>query len=304
MIKICIPERNVLNMNLLAREFDIIHDPSDADVLICTSTVRYPEYIGKTIYLTGEAPLADHRIWCYSNFDKFLGVFCFNPDPNKRNQFPLNIDGEYQYYPSRPDPFPFVTRKDTTIKNRGVFYAGITGVYDNQKDACGGINITPLRRKLGDYLMKEFPSSKFIGIGWNGQNTKVDNWRDDKYKQIEESDCDFVLALENTIYPNYLYEKIWDGFATDRVTLYLGDPLVEEHIPSNCFISLKPYFNTTTKEFDFDKLGDRLRNITQEEYDEIIKNARIFRETSKGKYKYHVDKTTARVIDFIKNGKR
>lgn len=301
MKKICITERTVLNENLLKKEFEIIDNPYEADFIIAQSTVRFPELISKTIYLTGEAPLAEHRVWCYTHFDYFYAVFCFNPEERK-NQFPMNHTGEYQFYPSRPDPFEFFTREDTNLRNRGVFYAGMVGFYEDMPDSCGGINITPLRRLLGEYFLKEFPDSIIIGRGWRNQTTKVEKWRIDKHTQIMESKCDFVLALENTIYPNYLYEKIWDGFATDRVTLYLGDPNIEKHIPLNCFIDLRPYFNLETKEFDLESLGKRLKEMTQEEYDEIIKNARTFRETCKGRFRYNMDLTTNKVIEVIKNG--
>lgn len=281
-------------------KIELTDNPFEADFIIAQSTVRYPELLYKTIYIGCEAPRTDHRIACYKHFDDFHTVICHNPDPNKKNQFPMTLDDSAQFYPTRADPYDFITREDTTIRNRGVFYAGQINLFENQPDECGGINITPLRKTLGNYLLKEFPHSIIKGIGWFGQTTKPDDWRTNTKKNaILDSKCDFVLALENTIYPNYLYEKIWDGFSTDRVTLYLGDPRIEHHIPLNCFIDLRPYFNVTTKEFQLDKLRDRLLNMTQEEYNSILKNARIFRETSKGKYRYYMDELTKRIIDII-----
>ena len=78
------------------------------------------------------------------------------------------------------------------------------------------------------------------------------------------------MALENTLLPNYLYEKIWDGFISDKVTLYLGDPKIEEHIPLDCFIDLRPYFNRETKEIDVLGIVKRLKEMSQEEYDSIL----------------------------------
>jgi len=296
-----ITTRTNLNEKLIKNnpEIELVNNPHEADFLISQSTCSFPEHMNKTIYIAVEPPLADHRVWCYRNFDKFHTVVCHWADIKKDNQIPFTPDDCPQYYPTRPDPFPFITRKDTTIMSRGVFYAGMIGFYDKIPDSCGGINITYLRRLIGEYLEKRFPESIMIGRGWHGQITKVPNWREDKQKKIIESKCDFVLALENTIYPNYLYEKIWDGFATDRVTLYLGDSRIEHHIPTNCFIDLRKWFNPKTKEFDLNGLGNYLKNITQEEYDEIIKNARKFRETSHGKYEYYRDLLTNKIIDII-----
>ena len=304
MKKVFITERTNIHERMLLGhpEIEMTNNPVEADFLISQSTCMYPEFAHKTIYIGIEAPRTDHRIWCYSNFDKFHTVVCHNPDPSKPNQIPLTPDDSAQFYPVYSDPYPYHTRSDTTMKNRGVFYAGMINIFENSPDACGGINITPLRKTLGNYFQTTEPfkqDSKIIGIGWNGQGSKVGNWREDKHKLIMESNCDFVLAMENTMYPNYLYEKIWDGFACDRVTLYLGDPRIEHHIPLNCFVDLRPYFNLQTKEFDTEALGKRLREMTQEEYDEILKNMRVFRETGHGKYRHYMDLLTQRIIDII-----
>lgn len=307
MIKVCVTERNNLNEKIIERDKDIVlvNNPYEADFLISQSTIRFPDLLHKTIYLTGEAPRSDHRKWCFSNFDNMHTVCCFNPDSTKPNQFGMVCDDQYQFYPTRADPYPFITRENTKLKNRGVYYAGMINVYENTTDTHGGINITPLRKLLGNYFLNTEPFNKdsiIVGIGWHGQQTKRDLWRKEKIEEIGNSNCDFVLAMENTIYPNYLYEKIWDGFASDRVTLYLGDPNISRHIPLNCFIDLRLYFNTKTKEFDLDRLGKKLKEMTQEEYDTILNNARKFRETSKDEFRKHMDSLTNFVIRRMKNG--
>lgn len=55
--------------------------------------------------------------------------------------------------------------------------------------------------------------------------------------------------------------------------------------------------------FDVDGLGKYLANQTQEEYDEILNNARKFRETSKGHYIRLQDELTQFIIDRLKNDK-
>ena len=145
------------------------------------------------------------------------------------------------------------------------------------------------------------PGSKVIGIGRNGQTTKVNDWRMDKSNQIRDSNCDFVLALENTILPNYLYEKIWDGFASDKLTLYLGDPRIEKHIPTNCFVDLRKWFNKETKEFDFQGFKKYIDNMSIEEYNSIRENARKFRETAKGRHQELQNKLTIKLIKWIQN---
>jgi hypothetical protein len=281
----------------------LVDNPVSADFIIAQSTFDYPKFFSKTIYIAVEPPRAWHRILMYGLFDNFHTVICHNPDKKCKNQFPFTPDDSPQYFPTKADPFKFNTRTDTKLRNRGVFYAGMVNVLENTPDAHGGINITPLRQTLGKYFKNQFPDSIIIGIGWDGQQTKINDWRKDKHERIMKSNCDFVLALENTIYPNYLYEKIWDGFSTDYVTLYLGDPRIEHHIPTNCFIDLRPYFNIQTKQFDVEALGKRLKEMTQTEYDSILENARKFRETAHGKHRYYQIKLTQFIYDRMKHGK-
>lgn len=302
MKKVCITERNGLDERMLRNHPDIkiVDNVYSADFIISQSTITNINLLNKTIYIGYEPPRTIHRMWCYDNFDRMHTVFCYNPDPTKPNQFPFTLDDSSQYYITKADPYEPITREYTKFNNRGVFFAGHINIYDNSPDNNGGINITTLRKIIGNYILKEFPGSIVKGIGWFGQTTKPEDWRTNtKKNSIINSDCDFVLALENTIYPNYISEKIWDAFNTDRVALYLGDPRIEHHIPLNCFIDLRKYFDIKTKQFDLEGLGKRLREMTQEEYDEILNNARKFRETAKGKHEYYQKNLTQRIIDII-----
>ncbi len=53
--------------------------------------------------------------------------------------------------------------------------------------------------------------------------------------------------------------------------------------------------------FDCEGLGEYLKNMTQEKYDEILNNARKFRETSKGHYIRLQDELTQFIIDRLTN---
>lgn len=301
-MKINIATRTNLNEKMIKESFEYVEHPDDADIIIAQSSINFNWDLNKVVYVAVEPPLADHRLKCYSLFNKFHTVITHNPDVLEYNQFPFTISDEPQYYPSKPNPsvVPFLTREDTKIGNRGVFYAGMIGSYEDVPNSFSGINLTKVRRKIGEFLNKNSPNSKIIGIGWNNQKTKVGNWRVDKQKEIKESDCDFVLALENTMLPNYLYEKIWDGFASDRVVLYLGDPLVERHIPLNCFIDLRKYFNKVTGEFDCEEMFKKINEMTQTEYDSILKNSRKFRETAGKNHSKLQNELTKFIIKRIK----
>lgn len=302
-MKLYIPFNHNLNQKLLEENFFLVESIDNADFILAQSTlpsINIP--LEKVIYIAVEPPLADHRLFCYSKFDEFHTVITHNPNPKKDNQFPFTDSNEPQYYPTRPDPscIPQYTRKDTKLGDRGVFYAGMIGQYEDCKNVFGGINLTKVRRVLGEHFSKN-PASKIIGIGWDNQTTKVGNWRIDKSNQIKDSNCDFVLALENTMLPNYLYEKIWDGFASDRVTLYLGTPNIEKHIPLNCFVSLLPFFNKVTGEIDCEGISKLLNSMSQKQYDDILSNARKFRKTTKGRHQELQNKLTSFIVDRIQN---
>lgn len=304
-MKVFLSGRTNLNEKMIRDSFEMVDNTKQADIVICQSTLPkdFDGNFKKVVYIAVEPPLADHRLYCYSHFNDFLLVVTHNADTTKSNQWFFTDSDEPQYYPTRADPssIPKYTNEDIRTKPQGVFYAGMIGPYENQPNAFGGTNLTKIRRQLGEFFLKEFPGSKILGIGWNGQEVKVDNWRLDKSNNIRDSGCDFVLALENTALPNYLYEKIWDGFASDKVTLYLGDIRIDKHIPLDCFIDLRPYFNYTSGCFDFQGLKERLINMTPEEYNSIRVNARKFRETTKGKHQELQDKLTNKLIKFIKD---
>jgi len=213
MIKLYIAQRHNLNEPLLRENFEIVNSTKEADVVIAQSTLAqdFDGNFGKVIYIAVEPPLASYRKWCYSHFDDYLLVVAHNADTSKGQWFFTDSD-EPQYYPTNPLPsnVPLCEYPDKQEgdKLQGVFYAGMIGPYESEPDGFGGMNLTKLRRELGEYLKQNLPGSKIIGIGWNGQKTKVQDWRIDKSNQIKESNCDFVLALENTMLPNYLYEKI------------------------------------------------------------------------------------------------
>jgi len=309
LIKLHVSERT----NLLERLFNekngitVVNNPAEAEYIISQSNVKYPEYISKTIYIASEPPRTEHRKWCYENYDNFLLVVAHDADPNNPKHIRFQKDDEAQFYPVRADPYPFVTRSDTTLGSRGVFFAGMIDKNYNRRQKNlprGATSITHLRKLMGEYFLKNHPGSIMVGIGWNNQLHKNTKWRSEKLDIVADKNIDFVLALENTIHTNYLTEKIWDGFASDKVTMYLGDPRIEHHIPLNCFLDLRPYYNRDTGDINIDVLSNRLKTMTQNEYDSIINNARSFRTKSKGKYLSYCIELTNRLIDYMKKNRK
>ena len=271
--EVCLLERTCLNTKIF-KKYNIleIDDPFKADVCITQSVMRFPELVNKTIYLSHEPFRSTKAKWCYKNFDKFKLVAAFSPDPLKSNQISFceeNI-AHWPYVPSVSQNIE--CRNSTEIGNRGVFFAGNI-IAPQTKLEDGSVNINHLRKLIGEHFLNEFPESIMMGIGWSGQTNKIKNWRRDKMNHIKNSNTDFVLALENTIMPDYITEKIWDGFYSKKVVLYLGDPNIEKKIPTNCFIDLRKYYDVEKNEVDLLGLSNRIKDVTQEEYDDMVKNS-------------------------------
>lgn len=53
----------------------------------------------------------------------------------------------------------------------------------------------------------------------------------------------FALCFENTVFPGYITEKIFDCMLAGCVPVYLGAPDVDAYIPRSCFIDMRDFRN-------------------------------------------------------------
>jgi len=270
-------------------EHEIVDNYQDADICVYQSTIE-PIVLGKkidlskVIYISLEPPIAGHRLFCYEHQKDFL-LYIGWDDEDSGNL--MKLTNEPQYFPWQIIPWRYKPKQNNNAINRGVFMMNMVNAYEDVPDSYGAINITKTRRLFGEYAHDNIKDSVIMGLGWpwhNKRTTYSDNWQIDKQIQIEKSGCAFVVAMENVIMKNHITEKIKDGLISDRVTLYLGCPNIEEFIPTNCFVDLRKWFNPLTKEVDMVSLHEYLNNMTPEEYNLIILNAREF---IKGNCNYH-----------------
>lgn len=308
----------LLNIGILENDFNvtITSDPKESDILICVDEYPpiFPMY--KTILLQRETPLTDHRIWTYKNFGKFHTAITHSP--MGENQFKFTEHPEV--YPWNPFPGQDRIRKDTEIKTRILFYAGqnydaFAKVPDQFPDIT---TLYDVRAQLVKDLSK-YPNFKVYGANWpkevnavSGISTKYiygpeytwdfyNRINLNKFLDIDNSEADFVLVLENSILPNLIAEKIHDGFISDRVVLYLGEQNIEKHIPQNCYVDLRPFFNRKDKTVNAAEVMNIVNGMPQEKYDEYITNARAWRKTLFGKWEEERDKLTRFIAERIKS---
>ena len=305
MPRLLLGQDSILDKEVLAaRGFSLTEKAAHADYTIHFSTERYgvehharhgyqvpedatPFPRNKSVMIQVEPPLAAYRQLVYGTdfLKQFHTAYVFNPDPNASNQFPVAQKPHlFPYYPAEKDR---ITREDTTLDIRKFYYAGSRYQQWGSPSAHGNVNLYPLRAQIVEHLMKEGHPFHVIGEGWAPRTSGgVEDWRALKMQEIEDNDVDFVFCLENSRYPNYVSEKIHDGFNSDRVVFYLGCPNIQDFVPANTFIDLSqpPYYKEVQNEqpyvFNFEGVLERIRNMTQTEYDEILGRARAFRDST------------------------
>lgn len=85
-----------------------------------------------------------------------------------------------------------------------------------------------------------------------------------KSKRATLQQYKFSLCYENSIFPGYLTEKIFDALFAGCVPVYLGDPEVEKSIPPDAFLNKKNFAT-------YEKLYDFLKNMSPAEYENYRK---------------------------------
>ncbi len=66
----------------------------------------------------------------------------------------------------------------------------------------------------------------------------------------------FALCLENSSFPGYISEKIFDCFFAGTVPVYLGAPDVQDYIPADCYVDLGQFGDYAELERFLDSLDD------------------------------------------------
>lgn len=79
----------------------------------------------------------------------------------------------------------------------------------------------------------------------------------------------FYFCYENTMFPDYISEKIFDNFWAGVVPIYLGAPNITDYIPENTFIDKRKY-NT------YEKLYAYIKNMPESEYQNYLFNIKKF----------------------------
>lgn len=110
---------------------------------------------------------------------------------------------------------------------------------------------------------------------WRG---RVD---DDKIKTF--ASYKFSIAFENSKYPGYVSEKIFDSFLAGCIPVYLGAPDITDYVPADCFIDMRNFKSYAELEkylrslFRDERLGyqNRIRKYLLSQKDNIFSKRKL-----------------------------
>lgn len=96
-------------------------------------------------------------------------------------------------------------------------------------------------------------------------------------KLVALSKYRFVLCYENTVFPGYVTEKVFDAFFAGSIPIYLGAPDIEELIPSEAFLDAREFSG-------YSDIERRIRTMTPKESAVYLDAARDLVTSHKFKY--------------------
>lgn len=258
------------------------------------------------IVLTGEPPNADWSFYShlYANTKPYKHAFLFS---GSRKYIPKNVTFHPIYWPNNERSEATIERSlanaNKHLRKKLVMVSG------NNKQAYALFirnrytprsivrSIRPIIRRIRTKLI---PSMKFVDLFPFRMEAIVHfshkdyfdlygrNWDNHKFltkeesegvkrlnpKEIDDKDLvvsqyQFALCFENTIYPGYVTEKIFDCFLSQCIPVYYGAPNIDEYVPANTFIDMRNFK-------DFKELEIFLENISEEKIDEYLFNINQF----------------------------
>lgn len=239
----------------------------------------------KTVFVATEPPIANRTL--FNTFDRFHSVFRYFPSVDKGNQFMLTSDP--LFFPMYPGYGKLYDEKryNGRIGRRRVLFVGTLDVNMGKYRDSDGCKILYHQRRLGvdrlraNGLEVVAAGEGFRGYTGRGRSSLLDD-RIEKLLFVDKYDIDFVLCLENSDMAEYITEKLHDGLLSGRVPLYLGCNEVFKYVGRECFVDLRGYYDSDTKDVDWDAVARVIHTMTDEQYREIVSSCKDFVLSSNG----------------------
>jgi hypothetical protein len=261
-----------------AAGFEIVDDTKNADYGIINhmwGDHYFAPLPRKRVVALYDEPPAICHVPLYRNPGSFHTWFTFSPMTGE-NVFQLTEDPIVYPYP--PETWRDRTRRDTTLKTRGVFARFTTRrEYAPSATEFGSVPLYVVRNQFLCDLSQCGTLLDCTGAGIGAKGTPLEDWPTIKRISLAVTQADFCFCSENCMMDNYITEKIHHAMQRDVVALYLGSPRIEEFVPPGSFINLNRFFSRSDNRVDARAVHELLQGITQDEYDHILHTARSWR---------------------------
>ena len=155
--------------------------------------------------------------------------------------------------------------KDFELSNRKV--AALMSYYNGGKTSkliVGGSNIDLIKKRsdIAHHLLSE-NMIDIYGQGWPKGISIEDSRFTDRHTRKKDilKNYNFNLCFENTVYPKYITEKIWESIENNCLSIYYGGPKssIYEIFPRKSFIDYSEIENP-------EKLLDFIKNMSTEDF--------------------------------------
>jgi hypothetical protein len=103
----------------------------------------------------------------------------------------------------------------------------------------------------------------------------------------------YALCFENTIFPGYITEKIFDCFSAGTIPIYLGAPDIERYVPATCFVDMRKFQS-------FSDLEDHVVNLAEDEV-KVYREAIISFLGSSAFERFSQERFVERLLDAVES---
>ncbi len=225
-------------------------DDSDLIIAIWKHFPKIPKEKKENSYLwLIETPLSTQLPNSEKYTSQFKKIFTYQKAYiNNQNIFDLKIPHDF------PQTIPNII---DTLPQKNILITQIaTNLYKSNKKF-----IYQQRRDDSIWLLENAPDDFLMyGSGWEKIKEKLSKPAAKKFNDVykgyipRKADAvkraKFILTYENTRFPGYISEKIYDVMLGGAVPVYLGAPDITDQVPPDCFID-RSQFETTEKLYTF-----------------------------------------------------
>lgn len=238
-------------INILKKHYFIEIDKKCPDYVFCSHFgTDYLKYDCVRILYLGEAKAPDFNIYDYAiAFDNII-------------------------FGDRYLQYPYLFFRDS-FKNAMNKHTKSNEYYLSKKKFCNVVVSNNLCDSKRDLYFKALCNYKMVDSAGRHLNNMPDN-KPVKDKLEFQKDYKFSFAFENSSFPDYVTEKIFDAFAADTIPIYCGAENIEEYVNPNSFVNcngMKSEYELITKIKEIDE--DDAKYLEMMKAPVLLENSRL-----------------------------